>query len=44
MINSSTFVEVSRVTDGDTVDTLGNKKYGYMEINPDMVVTALTTA
>lgn len=44
MINSSTFVEVARVTDGDTLDTLWNKKYGYMEINPDMVVTALETA
>ncbi len=42
MINSTTYVEVWRVTDWDTTDSLGNNKYGYMEITPDMVVTALT--
>lgn len=37
-------IEVGRVTDGDTTDSLGNKRYGYMEIAPDMVVNALATA
>lgn len=42
MINSTSYVEVWRVTDGDTTDSLGNNKYGFMEITPDMIVTALT--
>lgn len=37
-------IEVARVTDGDTLDSLGNARYGYMEITPNMVVTAFTTA
>lgn len=37
-------VEVARVTDWDTLDSIGNKRYWYMEITPDMVVNALTTA
>lgn len=37
-------IEVGRVTDGATTDSLWNKRYGYMEVTPQMVVTALQTA
>ena len=37
-------VEIARVTDWDTLDTLGNKRYGYMKLAPQMVTNALTTA
>lgn len=44
MVNTNTFVSVATITDGETLDSIGNKKYGYIDITPEMIAKSLGTA
>ncbi len=47
MINTAKYISVGEITDstnGISPDSLGNPRYGYMEITPNMVKDALQTA